>query len=57
LIGKVIGDQGQTVDTYIADLRAAVTQMKLDLILFRMKKLGIPLVKISERLGIPIKTI
>jgi len=55
-IGKAIGRSRQTVDNYIADLRAA-TQMELDLILFRMKKLGILHEKISARLGLPIKTI
>ena len=55
-IAKDVARSRQTVDRYIADLRAA-TQIKLDLILFRMKKLGIPHEKISERLGILLKTI
>ncbi len=55
-IGNAFGRSRQTVDRYIADLRAA-TQMKLELVLYRMKKLGIPHEKISERLGIPLKTI
>ena len=55
-IGKAFGRSRQAVDKYIADLRA-VNQMKLDLILFRMSKLGLPQERISERLGIPQKTI
>lgn len=46
----------QAADKYIADLRAA-SQIKLDLLLFRMNKLGMPQERISERLGIPQKTI
>ena len=55
-LGKAIGRSRQAVDNYIADLRAAI-QSQVDLKLFRMKKLGLPHDKISERLVIPIKTI
>ncbi len=40
-IGKAIGRSRQTVDSYIADLRAA-TQLDIDLKIFRMNRLGIP---------------
>ncbi|MGD9161969.1 MAG: ParB N-terminal domain-containing protein [Desulfobacteraceae bacterium] len=55
-IGKAFGRSRQAVDSYIADLRA-VNQMKLDLILYRMNKLGVPQERISERLKIPQQTI
>jgi hypothetical protein len=48
-IGKAIGRARQTVDTYIADLRA-VTQMGRDIKIFRMNRLGIPQDRIAERL-------
>jgi len=41
-IGKAIGCSRQTVDSYIADLRAA-KQMDTDIKIFRMSLLGIPL--------------
>ena len=50
-IGKAIGRSRQTVDTYVADLRAA-TQMGRDIKIFRMNRLGIPQDRISERLGL-----
>jgi hypothetical protein len=50
-IGKAIGRSRQTVDVYIADLRA-VNQMALDIKIFRMHRLGIPQDRISERLGL-----
>jgi len=50
-IGKAIGRARQTVDSYIADLRA-VKQMGLDLKIFRMNRLGIPQERIAKRLGI-----
>ena len=50
-IGKAIGRARQTVDAYIADLRA-VTQMGRDIKIFRMNRLGIPQDRISERLGL-----
>jgi hypothetical protein len=50
-IGKAIGRSRQTVDVYIADLRA-VNQMALDIKIFRMHRLGFPQDRISERLGL-----
>ena len=55
-IGKAVGRARRTVDSYIADLRAAA-QMDLDLKLFRMKKIGIPQERISKRLNIAQQTI
>ncbi len=55
-IGKAIGRARQTVDSYIADLRAA-TQMGLDIKIFRMNRLGIPQDRIAKRLGVDQKTI
>jgi len=49
-IGKAIGRSRQTVDSYIADLRAA-TRMGLDIKIFRMHSLGIPQDRIAKRLG------
>jgi len=49
-IGKAIGRARRTVDSYIADLRAA-TQMGRDIKIFRMNRLGIPQDRIAERLG------
>ena len=49
-IGKAIGRSRQTVDSYIADLRAA-TQLGLDIKIFRMDSLGIPQDRIAKRLG------
>jgi len=49
-IGKAIGRSRQTVDSYIADLRA-VTQMGLDIKIFCMNRLGIPQDRIAKRLG------
>jgi len=49
-IGKAIGRSRQTVDSYIADLRAA-TQLGLDIKIFRMNSLGIPQDRIAKRLG------
>ena len=50
-IGKAIGRSRQTVDSYIADLRAA-TQLGLDIKIFRMHSLGIPQDRIAKRLGL-----
>ncbi|MGD9163091.1 MAG: DNA methyltransferase [Desulfobacteraceae bacterium] len=50
-IGRVVGRTRRSVDSYIADLRAAV-QMTLNLKLFRMNRLGIPQEKIADRLSI-----
>jgi hypothetical protein len=49
-IGKAIGRSRQTVDVFIADLRASV-QMDLDLKIFRMCRLDVPQERISDRLG------
>ena len=50
-IGKAIGRARRTVDSYIADLRAA-TQLGIDLKIFRMNSLGIPQDRIAKRLGL-----
>ena len=55
-IGKAIGRSRQTVDSYIADLRAAI-RMDIDLKIFRMNRLGIPQERIAKRLGIPRTTL
>jgi ParB-like chromosome segregation protein Spo0J len=55
-IGKGVGRARRTVDSYIADLKAAF-QMDLHLKLFRMQKLGVPQERISKRLDLPQKTI
>jgi len=49
--GKAIGRSRQTVDVYIADLRA-VNQMDLDIKIFRLNCLCIPQDRIAERLGL-----
>ncbi|MBW2576055.1 MAG: ParB N-terminal domain-containing protein, partial [Deltaproteobacteria bacterium] len=49
-IGKAIGRARRTVDSYIADLKAA-TQMGMDIKIFRMNRLGIPQDRIAKRLG------
>ena len=50
-IGKAIGSARRTVDSYIADLKAA-TQLGIDLKIFRMNCLGIPQDRIARRLGL-----
>jgi len=50
-IGKAIGRARRTVDSYIADLRAA-TRLDIDLKIFRMNCLGIPQDRIAKRLGV-----
>jgi ParB/RepB/Spo0J family partition protein len=55
-IGKAIGRSRQTVDSYIADLRASI-RMDLDLKIFRMNRLGIPQERIAKRLGQARETI
>ena len=50
-IGKAIGRSRQTVDAYIADLRA-VNQMGMDIKIFRMNRLGIPQDRIAKKIGI-----
>ena len=55
-IGNAVGRSRQTVDSYVADLRAAI-QSKLNLKIFRMNKLGIPQERISDRLGIQQRSV
>ena len=55
-IGKAIGRARRTVDSYIADLKAA-TRLGIDLKIFRMNRLGIPQDRIAKRLGAPQQTI
>jgi len=55
-IGKAIGRARRTVDSYIADLRAA-TQLGLDIKTFRMDRLGIPQERLAKRMGVDQKTI
>jgi len=55
-IGKAIGRSRQTIDSYIADLRATTLQA-LDLKIFRLNQLGIPQDRIANRLGIPQRTL
>jgi len=49
-IGKAIGRARRTVDSYIADLRAA-TRLGSDIKILRMNSLGIPQDRIAKRLG------
>lgn len=49
-IGKAIGRSRRTVDTYLADLRAA-THMGRNIKIFRINLLGIPQDRIAKRLG------
>jgi len=55
-IGNAIGRARRTVDSYIAELRAA-TQLDIDLKIFRMNRLGIPQDRIARRLSIPQRTL
>ena len=55
-IGKAIGRSRQTVDSYIADLRA-VTQLGLDIKILRTDRLGIPQERIAKRLGAIQRTV
>ena len=55
-IGQAIGRSRQTVDAYIADLRAA-TNMEIDIKIFRMHRLGFPQDRIAKRMGVDQKTI
>jgi len=50
-IGKAIGRARRTVDSYIADLRAA-TQLGMDIKIYRMNRLGIPQDRIAKRVGV-----
>ena len=54
--GKAIGRSRQTVDSYIADLRAA-TQLGIDIKIFRTDRLGIPQERIAKRLGAIQRTV
>ena len=55
-IGRLIGRSRQTIDNYIADLRA-VRQIKLDRKIWRMNRLGIPQERIARRLGVTRESI
>ncbi len=55
-IGKAIGRSRQSVDAYLADLRAA-KQTELYLKIHRMNRLGIPQERIAKRLDLPQKTL
>ena len=55
-IGQAIGRSRQTVDAYIADLRASF-QMDLDLKILRMNGLQIPQERMANRLGVLQQTI
>ncbi|MDO9579741.1 MAG: DNA methyltransferase [Bacteroidales bacterium] len=55
-IGKAIGRARRTVDSYIADLKAA-TQLDIDIKIYRMNRLGIPQDRIAKRLGQSRETI
>ncbi len=55
-IGRAIGRSRRTVDNYIADLRAAI-QVEMDLKIFRMRRLGIPIDRIALCLNVPQQTI
>jgi hypothetical protein len=50
-IGRAIGRSRQTVDTYIADLRATVL-FEQDLKIFKLNQLGIPQDRIAKRVGL-----
>lgn len=55
-IGRAIGRSRRTVDAYIADLRAAI-QVRSDLKIYQMWRLGIPQERIALCLGLPQQTI
>jgi len=55
-IGRALGRSRQTVDTYIADLRATAV-LDLELKIFRLHQLGIPRDRIAKRLGVIQQTI
>jgi len=55
-IGKAIGRSRQSVDAYIADLRAA-SLLALDLKIFCLNRLGIPQDRIAKRLSLPRRTL
>ncbi len=55
-IGKAIGRARRTVDSYIADLRAAI-QMGMDIKIYRLNRLGIPQDRLAKRLNVPQQTI
>jgi DNA-binding CsgD family transcriptional regulator len=55
-IGKAIGRSRQTVDSYVADLRAVI-QVDIALKVFRLTRLGIPQQRMVARLGIPQQSI
>jgi len=49
-IGRAIGRSRQTVDIYVADLRAS-NELEIDLKIFRMNRVGISQERIAQRLG------
>jgi DNA methylase/ParB/Sulfiredoxin domain len=55
-IGRLIGRSRQTIDNYIADLRA-VRHIKLDQKIWQMNRLGIPQDRIARRLGVTRESI
>lgn len=55
-IGRAIGRSRRMVDNYIADLRAAI-QVEMDLKIFRMHRLGIPIDRIAQCLSVLQQTI
>ncbi len=55
-VGQAIGRSRQTVDAYIADLRATF-QMDLDLKILRINRLHIPQERMASRLGVQQQTI
>ncbi len=55
-IGKAVGRSRRTVDTYLADLRAA-QQAELETKVCHMNMLGIPQDRIAKRLSLPPRTL
>ena len=49
-IGRAVGRSRQTVDIYVADLRAS-NELEIDLRIFRMNRVGISQERIAQRLG------
>jgi len=55
-IGQAIGRSRQAVDSYVADLRAS-TELKMDLEIFPMHRLGLPQERIANRLSVLQRTL
>jgi ParB/RepB/Spo0J family partition protein len=55
-ISQAIGRSRQTVDSYLADLRAAI-QFQLDLKIYQMNKLGIPQERIANRFNVQQRSV